>query len=141
MSQSKQQICVFLIHAHGDKKAVRKLCNCITRHNIKAWLDERELLPGQNWKREIRNAMLRSNIIIVCLSELFNKQGGYRYEELKIALEKASSLPDDEIFIIPARLENCDTPDALRHLHRVDLFEVDGYKKLMQALKKKVAST
>ena len=140
MSQSKQQICVFLIHAHGDKKAVRKLCNRITGKNIKAWLDERELLPGQNWKREIRNAMLRSDIILVCLSELFNKQGGYRYEELKIALEKADSLPENEIFIIPARLENCDTPDWLRHLHRVDLFDANGYKKLMQALRKRITS-
>ena len=139
MSQSEQKIRVFLIHAHSDKKAVRKLCNRITRNNIKAWLDERELLPGQNWKHEIRDAMLRSHIIIVCLSELFNKQGGYRYEELKLALEKADSLPDDEIFIIPARLEKCDTPDSLRHLHRVDLFEADGYKKLMQALRKHIA--
>ena len=140
MSQSKQQIRVFLIHAHSDKKAVRKLCNRISRNGIKAWLDERELLPGQNWKHEIRNAMLRSDIIIVCLSERFNKQGGYRYEELKIAIEKADSLPDDEIFIIPARLEKCDLPNSLRHLHRVDLFEADGYKKLMSALRKHIAS-
>lgn len=140
MSQLKQQIRVFLIHAHRDKKAVRKLCNRIARKDIKVWLDERELLPGQNWKHEIRDAMLRSHIIIVCLSELFNKQGGYRYEELKIALEKVDSLPNGEIFIIPARLEKCDLPKSLSHLHRVDLFEDDGYKKLMRALRKHIAS-
>ena len=70
----------------------------------------------------------------------FNKQRGYRHEELKIALEKVDSLPDGEIFIIPARLEKCDLPNSLSHLHRVDLFEADGYKKLMRALRKHIAS-
>jgi hypothetical protein len=37
-------------------------------------------------------------------------------------------------------LEDCDTPNSLLHLHRVDLFEADGYKKLMQALRKRINS-
>jgi TIR domain-containing protein len=53
MLQSKRQTHVFLIYAHGDKKAVRKLYDRITRNHIKAWLDEKNLLPGQNWKYEI----------------------------------------------------------------------------------------
>ena len=54
---------------------------------------------------------------------------------LRIALEKANSFPDGEIFIIPARLEMCDTPEPLRRWQRVDLFEADGYKKLLSTLK------
>jgi tetratricopeptide (TPR) repeat protein len=42
--------------------------------------------------------------------------------------------PEGEIFIIPARLEECNTLESLRHLHWVDLFEEDGYEKLTQAL-------
>jgi hypothetical protein len=76
-------------------------------------------------------------LIIVCLSRGFEKQQGYRHEELKLALEKANFLPDDEIFIIPVRLEECDMPEALRRLHRVDLFKTGGYKKLLQALRER----
>jgi len=136
MTKSKQHKHVFLVYAHSDKNAVRRLYHRITRDGIKAWLDEKELLPGQNWKYEIRQAILRSDIVIVCLSGQFNKQGGFRHEELKIALEKGKSFPEDEIFLIPARLEKCDLPEHLRPWQCVDLFESDGYKKLLKTLSK-----
>jgi hypothetical protein len=126
---------VFLTYAHSDKKAVHKIYHRLLKNQIKTWLDEKELVPGQDWKHEIRQAILRSKIIIVCLSRQFNKQGGFRHEELQIALEKARSFPDGEIFIIPARLEKCDLPDPLRQWQCVDLFEADGFRKLVIALK------
>lgn len=140
MALSKRQIRVFLIYAHGDKETVHDLYTNIVKNGIKAWLDAEKLLPGQDWEHEIRKAIIRSQVVIVCLSRCFNKQKGYRHEELKIALEKANSLPAGEIFIIPARLEKCDLPNSLSHLHRVDLFEADGYKKMMRALRKHIAS-
>lgn len=135
MIRSKRQLHVFLIYAHSDKKAVRKLYNHIIRNRMKPWMDEKELSAGQNWKYEICKAILRSDIVIVCLSKQFNKLGGYRHEELKIALQKAKSFPDGEIFLIPTRLEKCEMPVPLRQWQRVDLFEPDGYKNLLSALK------
>jgi hypothetical protein len=140
MTLSKLQTHPFLIHAHSDKESVHELYKRMANDGIKAWLDSESLQPGQDWQREIRKAILKSDTVIVCLSREFNKQQGYRYEELKIALEKANVLPDNEIFIIPVRLENCDMPDSLRHLHRVDLFEAGGYKKLICALRERVES-
>ena len=134
MSQSKNPLKVFLCHSHTDRDIVHTLYSRLKKDGVEAWLDKEKLLPGQDWEYEIHKAIIKSHVVIVCLSQHFNKQQGYRHEELKIALEKANSLPDGEIFIIPARLEKCDMPDSLRHLHRVDLFETDGYKKLMRAL-------
>jgi hypothetical protein len=131
---NKKQVHVFLIHAHSDRNAVYKLHQRLRRDGIDAWLDVENLQPGQDWQTEIRKAILTSDAVIVCLSRAFNKQHGYRHEELKLALEKASLLVD-EVFIIPARLEDCDMPESLRHLHRVDLFARGGYKKLVNALK------
>lgn len=140
MTQSKRRAQLFLIYAHSDKKVVRKLYQRITRNAIHAWLDEKDLMPGQNWKYEIHQAILGSNIVIVCLSRQFNKQGGFRHEELQIALEKARSFPDGGIFIIPARLEKCDLPEPLRQWQCVDLFEVDGFRKLLRSIKEYVLS-
>jgi len=138
MTTLTQQTKVFLIHAHSDREAVHKLYHRLVKDGVNAWLDAEDLQPGQDWQHEIRRAILKSTIVIVCLSRGFDRQQGYRHEELKIALEKANLLSDDEIFIIPVRLEKCDMPDSLRHLHRVDLFEPDGYKKLIHALQKRV---
>lgn len=130
-----KQLQVFLLYSRGDKQAVRRLYYRIVKAGAKAWLDEKNILPGQDWQAEIRRAIYSSDIVIVCLSLQFNKQGGYRHEELKIALEKANSLPGEQIFIVPVRLEECDMPEPLRRWQRVDLFAADGYKSLLGALK------
>lgn len=134
MKSSTQQVTLFLIYAHTDKDAVRKLHQRLVRDGINAWLDAQNLQPGQDWPHEIRRAILNSDLVLVCLSRAFNKQPGFRHEELKIAFEKAKLLEDGRVFIIPVRLENCRMPDSLQHLHRVDLFESGGYKKLIRAL-------
>ena len=56
------------------------------------------------------------------------------------ALEKANLLDEEKVFIIPVRLEKCEMPESLQHLHRVDLFEATGYKKLIRALRRLVES-
>lgn len=134
MKRSAQPNNVFLVHAHSDKAAVHKLYSRLIKDGVRAWLDAENLQPGQDWQREIRKAILKSDVVIVCLSRGFDQQPGYRHEELKIALEKAKLLTDNEVFIIPVRLEKCDMPAALRHLHRVDLFETGGYQKLLRVL-------
>lgn len=134
MKRSKHRNNAFLIHAHSDREAVHKLYARLIKDGIRAWLDVENLQPGQDWQQEIRKAIIKSDVVIVCLSRGFDAQQGYRHEELKLALEKASLIVDN-IFIIPARLEKCDMPDSLRHLHRVDLFTTGGYKKLIDALR------
>jgi len=135
MTESKRTFKVFMCHAHSDRETVHHLYTRLMENGIDAWLDAEDLQPGQNWQHEIRKAILKSDVVIVCLSREFNKQHGYRYEELKIALEKANLLEPSDVFIIPVRLEKCDMPESLSHLHRVDLFEPAGYKKLIRALK------
>lgn len=141
MTQSKSQKHVFLIYAHSDKNTVRKLYRCLIRSHIPAWMDERELLPGQIWKHEIRQAILESEVVIVCLSKQFNEQGGFRHEEVKIALGKARSVPNNQIYLIPARLEKCDVPGTLSQWQYVSLFEADGYKSLLKTLRKSLFAT
>jgi hypothetical protein len=130
-----KQLQVFLLYARSDQKAVGRLYERLGQDGANVWLDVENILPGQDWESEIRKAIDHSDIVIVCLSRQFSKQGGYRHEELKIAIEKANSLPQGEIFIIPARLEKCDSPESLQRWQRVDLFASNGYDKLIGALK------
>lgn len=134
MSKSKHILRVFLCHAHKDKEIVHTLYTRIMETGIHAWLDSEELRPGQNWQYAIRRELLKSDLVIICLSDNFNKQTGFRHEELKIVLKKAQLLNKEDVFVIPVRLEKCDMPESLQHLQRVDLFEAGGYKKLIAAL-------
>ena len=134
-----KQLRIFLLYARTDEEEGRRLYRRLVREGADVWMDKEKLLPGQDWAYEIRNAIHGSDLVIACLSRQFNKQGGYRHEELKIALERANSFREGQTFIIPARLELCELPDSLRRWQCVDLFETDGYKSLLSALREHVA--
>ena len=124
---------VFLCHAHADHDRVYTLYLDLKKDGVDAWLDKENLLPGSTWELEIYKAVRESDVVVVCLSKQFN-QAGYRQKEVQLALDTAMEKPEGEIFIIPARLEECENLARLRKWHWVDLFRDDGYKKLMRAL-------
>lgn len=129
----KRRIKVFLCHAHADQESVRALYNHLTSNCADAWLDKEKIIPGQDWELEIRKAVRDSDIVVVCVSKQFNS-AGFRQKEVRLALDVAMEKPEGDIYIIPARLENCETPESLKKWHWVDLFEGDGYKKIDRAL-------
>src|SRR5215211_4336274 len=131
---NKRPLKVFLCHAHSDATAVRALYLRLRREGVDVWLDKEKLLPGSDWELEIRKAVREADVVVVCLSKQFN-QAGFRQKEVRLALDTAMEKPEGEIFIIPARLEECDNLESLRKWHRVDLFEDDGYEMLIRALR------
>lgn len=131
--ETNRPVKVFLCHAHSDAVAVRALYNRLVKDGVDVWLDKEKILPGQDWELEIRKAVRESDVVVVCHSKQFN-QKGFRQKEVRIALEEADLLPKGEIFIIPARLEECDVLEDLQRWHWVDLFESNGYDNLMRAL-------
>jgi len=136
---AKRSLKVFLCHGSGDKPAVRRLYRYLVDQGIDAWLDEEKLLPGQDWNLEIAKAMDSADIIIVCLSRSSVDKEGYVQREIKAAIDKALEKPDGTVFIIPARLEECELPYRLSQYQWVDLFEADGREKLRQSLELRAA--
>jgi len=133
MPDTNRSLKVFLCHAHSDKNTVRTLYNRLVKDGVDAWLDKEKLLPGQNWRTEIQKAVRSADVVVVCHSKEFN-QAGFRQREVKWALDTAMEMPEGEIFVIPARLEECEVLDSLSEWHWVDLFSSDGYDMLMKAL-------
>jgi phospholipase C len=137
-SRATKNIQAFLCHVTSDKERVRKLYRDLKRDGVDPWLDEEDLIPGQDWNLEIMRAMAKSDICIICLSKSSLTKTGYVQKEIKYALDLADKRPEGAIFLIPARLEECEMPLRLAHLHRVDLFLDIGHSKLLRAIKSKV---
>jgi len=125
---------IFLCHSSGDKPEVRKLYQRLSGEGFDPWLDEEDLLPGQNWKLEIAKAVQTSDVVIVCLSHKAIDKAGYVHKEIKDALDEAEKQPEGTIYLIPLKLEECDVPERLQRWHWVNLFEEKGYKRLMGSL-------
>ncbi len=125
---------VFLCHASSDKGRVRPLYNRLRADGFDPWLDEEDLVPGQDWARQIPRAVRAADVVLVCLSKQSVTKAGFVQREIRVALDVAEERPEDTIYIIPARLEECDVPERLRQWQWVDLFVERGYERLMRAL-------
>jgi hypothetical protein len=128
---------IFICHASEDKSSVRNLYEQLVNDGYQPWLDEEDLLTGQNWEREIIRAVRRSHVVLICLSAKSVTKAGFLQKEIKMALDVLDEQPEGIIFIVPARLGPCDVPESLRSLHYVDLFDERGYAKLRRALNRR----
>jgi len=138
-NSAAQRLRVFLCHSSKDNREVRELYQQLRSDGFAPWLDEEELLPGQDWHQEITRAVRGSHVVIICLSASSISKTGYVQKEIKYALDVAEEQPEGTIFLIPLKLEECDTPDRLRRWHWVKLFEQSGYEKLVSALRRRNA--
>lgn len=135
MSKTEQRpLRVFLSHASNDKPAVRKLYRRLLASGYNVWLDEVNLLPGQDWRVEIGRAVRSSDIVIICLSSNSVAKEGFVQKEIKTALDISEEMPEGTFFLIPVKLEECEVPFRLNALQWVDLYEIGGYEKLEKAL-------
>jgi len=126
---------IFLCHASEDKPLVEKLYRQLKKAEYSPWLDKYDLLPGQDWWTEIKKVITNPyNLVVVCLSGRSVTKRGTFQKEIKHILDMLEEMPEDTIYLIPARLEPSKVPDRLSHLHWVDVFEEDGFQYLKGAL-------
>lgn len=125
---------VFLCHSSIDKSKVRELHQKLSKDGFSPWLDETNLLPGQEWQHEIPKAVRKSDVVLVCLSKASINKIGYVQKEIRYALDVADEQPEGTIFIIPLKLEECEVPDRLKKWQWVNYFDENGYKRLLEAL-------
>ncbi len=132
---------VFLCHSSQDKPIVRELYRRLNAEGwIDPWLDEEKLLPGQDWRQEIPQVVHNSDVVVVCLSKNSINKSGFVQKEIKLALDVADEKPDGAIFVIPARLEECEVPSRLSRWQWVNLifdgknFNRQEYERLLRSL-------
>jgi maltose alpha-D-glucosyltransferase/alpha-amylase len=138
---SPQLLQVFLCHSSDDKRAVRDWYRQLQLAGTKPWLDEEDILIGQEWNEVIRKELRRSHVIIIFLSRGSVKKEGYVQKEITHALNLAQEKPEGTIFVIPARLEECELPSRLTKYNCVDLFLPEAYERLMRALQRRAEET
>ncbi|MEM9266593.1 MAG: toll/interleukin-1 receptor domain-containing protein [Cyanobacteria bacterium P01_F01_bin.13] len=123
---------VFLSYCRDNANEVNRLHGELLAAGEPVWWDQ-DILPGQDWKLEIRKAMKDAYAVLLCLS----KETGERttsgiYPEALDAIKVYRNYAPGSIFLIPVRLSECDIPmieiddtRTLSRLQRVDLFPAD----------------
>lgn len=115
---------IFLSYAHEDYPHAKKLYDILNSiPAVDVWLDKESLLPGQRWELEIRKAIRASQFFLLLISRRSTEKKGFYQREIREALKVLEEYPDDKIFLIPVRLDNCEPHfEQLTTLQYVDLF-------------------
>lgn len=140
--KAKSDLQIFLAHAKEDKPQVRKLYQKLQAAGYRPWMDEEDLLPGQNWQDEITRTLRTSDFFLACLTQHSVTKRGYVQRELREALDLCADLPEGTIYLIPLKFEECKIPDlkqrehglSLRNYHKVDYWKPNGFEKLIEAI-------
>ena len=130
---------VFLCHSSTNKSVVRTLHARLEEAGFAPWLDEKDILPGEDWERAIAAAVSASDVVLVCLSKDSVSRVGFLQRELTSALNAAEEQPEGAIFIIPLKLEACDVPERLKRWQWLDYFEDGAHERLLLALRKRAS--
>ena len=128
---------VFLSYAREDTQIASRIAAGLKSAGLDVWIDTERLLPGQRWDSEITKAIRASAFFIAVLSNNSVRKRGYVQKEVRRAIEVLEELPESSIFLIPARIDDCE-PDhpTLRELQWVDLHRSwdDGIAKIIQVV-------
>jgi hypothetical protein len=121
---------IFLSYAKEDLEAVRRFKRRLLADGFRVWMDEHDLLPGQDWDVTIRSAISQSALVIVFLSRRSVSKTGYIQKEIRVALDLAQMRPEGELFIVPVRLDECRVPERLAQWQWLDLESPVAYRRL-----------
>lgn len=139
MPEPNRPLKVFLSYASQDKPLVKELSRRLEDEGwVDVWIDAKNLLPGHDWRLKIEEAVEESDTVIICLSTNSITKEGYVQKELRYAREIALEKPEDSIFLIPLRLDECDVPRGLRFYQWADYFgekKDESYDALTASLK------
>ncbi len=129
---------IFISYATEDYDVALRIYNDLRREGTEPWLDRKDLLPGQKWKKVIKQVIKGSDYFLTLLSSHSVSKTGFVQEEQQAAFEEARKCPPDKVFIIPARLDDCQPPyEELQDIHRVDIFDSyeDAVSNILRTMK------
>jgi hypothetical protein len=137
MNPIKSKVKVFISYAREDEKEATRLFYDLQRHNISAWFDKKSILAGQNWREAIRKAIRECDYFIAILSNRSVSKRGFIQKEIKEAIDILGEFPENAIFLIPVRIDDCRPPySLLNEIQWIDFFpDWDfGLSKLMKSI-------
>jgi len=145
MLASNRALKVFMYYAKEDLSVVRALYERLELDGVDVVLPEigileidsdeaEDSLRLQERKTSVKEAVEEADIILFCLSKEFNRLSSVNTES-RFVLDTAVKKQQGNISILPVRLEACSVPPSLKRWLAVDLHSMDGYEKLMLAMK------
>jgi hypothetical protein len=106
----RKGISVFLSHSSRDKRFVRALASYLTKHGIRVWLDEADLLAGEPLVDRLAGSVLKTHLLVAVLSK-HSVASDWVTRELLLAT--TAEVNGRTIKVIPILKDDCEIPPFL----------------------------
>lgn len=104
---------VFLSYNRADKDAVKSLANQLASRDIKPWLDEWNLVPGEPWQPEIEKVLARCRSAAVLIGP--SGMSTWQSEEMRASINRRVRATNALFRVIPVLLPGAD-PNLIHEL-------------------------
>ena len=126
---------IFISYAKEDYQFASKLYDFLTENNFSPFLDKKNILPGQDWNFVIKKALREANYIILLLSITSIQKRGYVQKEFKTALDFVDEKLEDDIYLIPLKINDCIVPDKLSRFQWIEYDSSDCFNLILSSLR------
>jgi hypothetical protein len=125
---------IFISYAKEDFTYAEKLYNYLEENGLKPWIDKKGILPGQDWNFVINKALREANYIILLLSDTSVQKRGYVQREFKTALDYVEEKLEDDIYLIPLKINNCVVPEKLSRFQWIEYEPLTSFELILRSL-------
>ncbi len=125
---------IFLCHASEDKPQVREVYQRLKALGFDPWIDEEDILPGQDWAYEIETALETSAFAMVFLSTRSVGKTGYVQREFRRALYHSEEMPEGQLHTIPVKLDDCEVPRRFSRYQWANLSDGGAFDRIVRTL-------
>ena len=132
---TKKKLMIFLSYARNDQDTVKAVYKRLKDEGYTPWMDQYDILPGEEWERSIKSAIKKADFFLVFLSDSSVNRRGVLQKEIRAALDSWNGMLPSDIYLIPVRLVDCPVPEDLSSFQWVDFFDDSGWSKLLLAIK------
>ena len=139
------QAYAFISYVRENRDIVDRLAEDLRASGVEVWLDRNDIMPGQFWKSAIREAIQNGAFFIACFSkELNERQETYMHGELRLAIDRLRSMPNNRVWFIPVLINPTEIPshsisdyETLKDINAAMIFEDwnTGLTKILQAMR------
>ncbi len=103
---------IFVSYSHRDERFVIPLARDLMGRGIRIWLDQREIIAGEDWMQQLEEGLKDTDALLVVLSP---RSVASKYVMQEVAAAQAAKKP-----VFPIMYKTCDLPPNLSPIHFVD---------------------
>lgn len=103
---------IFVSYSHREERFVIPLARDLMARGIRVWLDQREIIAGEDWMEEIETGLQNTDALLLVLSP---RAVASRYVMGEVATAQKARKP-----VFPIMYKTCDLPPNLTKIHFVD---------------------